>query len=102
MAEIARLASNGDEWFAGAFDAEPIAAMEMSIPFAAALRALRDQAPQLTPAELYDGVIHVDGLPAVIGRWGAMEQRLQNLETVDRKRVVEGKCVSVSVDLGGS
>src|SRR3546814_849476 len=60
MAEIARLASNGDEWFAGAFDAEPIAAMAMSIPFVAALRPLRDQAPQLQPADLYDGVVPVD------------------------------------------
>jgi ATP-dependent exoDNAse (exonuclease V) beta subunit len=43
---------------------------------------MRGLAPQLTPAEMFDGILHVDGLLGTVGRWGMMEQRLANLEAV--------------------
>jgi ATP-dependent exoDNAse (exonuclease V) beta subunit len=81
-AEMARLSQPGKEWFAAAFEAENAAALEACIPFADKLRALRDSVPQLTPAEMFDAVLHVPGVLTAIARWGAMEQRLHNLEAV--------------------
>ena len=82
LAEIARLACDDDGWLEAAFEDENVAALEACVPFAEALRRMRDLAPQLTPAEMFDGVLHVDGLLATIVRWGSMEQRLVNLEAV--------------------
>ena len=80
--ELARLSSDGDCWFEAAFAAENGAAIEACIPFAESLRRLRDRAPQLTPAEMLDAVIHVPGLLTQIARWGTAEQRLHNLEAL--------------------
>lgn len=52
------------------------------MPFAGELKEMRALAAQLTPAEMFDGVLHVSELLATIGRWGLMEQRLANLEAV--------------------
>jgi ATP-dependent exoDNAse (exonuclease V) beta subunit len=82
LAEIARLACNDDAWVAAAFEADNAAALEACVPFADQLRAMRALAPQLTPVEMFNGVLHVEGLLATIGRWGLMEQRLANLEAV--------------------
>ena len=81
-AELARLSSDGDCWFEAAFAAENGAAIEACIPFAEPLRSLRDRAPQLTPAEMLDAVLHVPGLLTQIARWGTAEQRLHNLEAL--------------------
>jgi ATP-dependent helicase/nuclease subunit A len=81
-AELARLTTDRDEWFEAAFAAENDAAIEACIPFGDSLRALRDRAPQLTPAEIADAVLHIPGLLAVVGRWGAIEHRLHNLEAL--------------------
>lgn len=81
-AEIARLTCDDQNWFAAAFAEENGAALEACIPFAARLRALRDVAPQLTPLEMLDAVLHVSGLIPSVARWGAMEQRLHNLEAL--------------------
>jgi len=82
LAEIARLACDGDDWLEAAFQPESIFALEACVPFAAQLREMRSLAPQLTPAEMFDGVLHVEGLLATIARWGLLEQRLVNLEAV--------------------
>lgn len=80
LAEIARLVCDDDGWLEAAFEGENVAALEACVPFAEALRRMRDLAPQLTPAEMFDGVLHVDGVLATIGGWGSIEQRLVNLE----------------------
>lgn len=80
-AEIARLC-NDDGWFGAAFSDEAEAGLIACIPFAEALRACRTQAPQLTPAEMFDAVLHAEGLLARICSWGLVEQRLHNLEAV--------------------
>ena len=82
LAEIARLACDDDSWLAAAFEPQNVAALEACVPFAERLRDIRTLAPQLTPAEMFDSVLHVEGLLATIGRWGLMEQRLANLEAV--------------------
>lgn len=82
LAEIARLACDDDVWLAAAFEADSATALEVCVPFAGRLRDMRALAPQLTPAEMFDGVLYVEGLLATIGRWGLMEQRLANLEAV--------------------
>lgn len=82
LAEMARLTCEDDDWLSAAFERDNIAALEGCVPFAPRLREMRALAPQLTPAEMFDGVLHVEGLLAVIARWGMMEQRLLNLEAV--------------------
>jgi ATP-dependent helicase/nuclease subunit A len=82
LAEIARFVSGEDQWVNAVFEQDGIAALEAEIPFAGQLKELRAMAPQLTPAEMFDGVLHVEGLLTTMGRWGAMEQRLTNLEAV--------------------
>ncbi len=82
LAEIARLASDDDGWLGAAFESENLSALEGCVPFADQLRRIREAAPQLTPAEVFDAVLHIDGLLETIGPWGAMEQRLTNLEAV--------------------
>jgi ATP-dependent exoDNAse (exonuclease V) beta subunit len=81
-AELARLSSDGDCWFEATFATENRAAIEACIPFAEPLRSLRERAPQLTPAEMLDAVLHVPGLLGQIERWGGLEQRLHNLEAL--------------------
>jgi ATP-dependent helicase/nuclease subunit A len=81
-AELARFAGDGEEWFAAAFAPDNGPAIEACIPFAGALQALRERVPQLTPAEVFDAVLHSPGLLPLIGRWGALEQRLHNLEAL--------------------
>jgi ATP-dependent exoDNAse (exonuclease V) beta subunit len=81
-AELARLCTDGNSWFEAAFAAVNTAAIEACIPFAESLRYIRGSSPQLTPAEMLDAVLHAPGLLALIGRWGAIEQRLHNLEAV--------------------
>lgn len=82
LAEIARLACNDDRWLAAAFEPQNVAALEACVPFAESLGVIRSLAPQLTPAEIFDDVLHVEGLLATIGRWGLFEQRQANLEAV--------------------
>lgn len=82
LAEIARLACADDGWLTAAFEEHNLVALEACVPFAEQLREMRALAPQLTPAEMFDGVLHVDGLLATVGRWGMVEQRLANLEAV--------------------
>ena len=79
-AEIARFCTDGNVWFEAAFAAENRAAIEACNPFAADLRALRVRAPQFTPLEMLDAVLHVPGLLTLIGRWGMPEYRLHNIE----------------------
>jgi ATP-dependent exoDNAse (exonuclease V) beta subunit len=81
-AELARLSNDGDCWFEATFESENRVAIETCIPFAEPLRSLRDRAPQLTPAEMLDAVLHVPGLLGQIERWGSVEQRLHNLEAL--------------------
>jgi ATP-dependent helicase/nuclease subunit A len=81
-AEAARLSTDDGRWFEAAFAEENATAIEACIPFGEKLRALRERALQLTPAEMVDSVLHVPGLLDVVARWGGTEQRLHNLEAV--------------------
>lgn len=82
LAELARLSCDDDGWLAAAFEANNLAALEECVPFTGELKTLRALAPQLTPSEMFDGVLHVEGMLATVARWGMAEQRLANLEAV--------------------
>ncbi|HEX8402674.1 MAG TPA: UvrD-helicase domain-containing protein [Allosphingosinicella sp.] len=82
LAEIARLSCNDDRWLGAAFEENNIAALEACVPFIRELKNLRVLAPQLTPSEIFDGVLHVEGMLATVARWGLAEPRLANLEAV--------------------
>lgn len=82
LAELARLATDNDEWFSAVFDEDAKAGLIARLPFADALAAIRDRASQLTPAEILDALLHADTVFGTILRWGNAEQRLQNLEAL--------------------
>ena len=82
LAEMARLISNDEGWMGAAFEPDAAAALAAGVAFAPALKAIRDRAAQLTPTEVLDAVLHIEGLGDVIGLWGSLEQRLHNLEAV--------------------
>jgi ATP-dependent exoDNAse (exonuclease V) beta subunit len=82
LAEVARLSCNDDGWLGAAFEKNNIEALEACVPFTEELKNLRALAPQLTPGEMFDGVLHVEGMLATVARWGLAEQRLANLEAV--------------------
>jgi len=82
LAEMARLTKDDEEWLDAAFGQEAAEALLASLPFAQNLADIRAHAYQLTPAEALDAVLHIEGLGGLIGRWGAYEQRLHNLEAL--------------------
>lgn len=81
-AEIARLATNDEMWLTAAFEEQSVVVLEACVPFIDQLRAVREATPSLTPAEVFERVLHVDGLLTVVAKWGSMEQRLVNLEAL--------------------
>lgn len=82
LAELARLANDGDDWFKAAFDEQARDRLIALLPFSAALTEIRVRSPQLTPAEVFDALLHADGVLPTLVAWGAAEHRLQNLEAV--------------------
>ncbi|WP_336966654.1 UvrD-helicase domain-containing protein [Sphingobium aquiterrae] len=82
LAEMARLTNDDEGWLDAAFDPEAAEALLAGLPFARSLTDIRVHAYQLTPAEALDAVLHIEGLGELIGRWGAYEQRLHNLEAL--------------------
>lgn len=88
LAELARLGSDSDGWFASVFEADARAGLAAGLPFADALVEIRGRAPQLTPAEVLDALLHADTVLDTMLRWGDAEQRLQNLEAL--RGLVEG------------
>ena len=82
LAEIARLSCDDDGWLGAAFEQNIVEALEACVPFTQELKDLRSLAPQLTPGEMFDGVLHAEGMLATVVRWGLAEQRLANLEAV--------------------
>jgi ATP-dependent helicase/nuclease subunit A len=82
LAELARLATHDDEWFSAAFDKDAKAGLIAHVPFADALAAIRDRAPQLTPAEVLDALLHAETIFSTMLSWGSVEQRLQNIEAL--------------------
>lgn len=82
LAEIARLANNDDRWLEAAFSEDSAEALMTSLAFAQTLKDIRGHVYQLTPTEALDAVLSIDGLTALVGRWGAFEQRLLNLEAL--------------------
>ena len=82
LAEIARLSCDDDGWLGAAFEQNNVEALEACVPFTQELKDLRSLAPQLTPGEMFDGVLHAEGMLATVVRWGLAEQRLANLEAV--------------------
>lgn len=82
LAEMARLSRDDEGWMEAAFAPDAAVALAAGVAFAPALTAIRDRAAQLTPTEVLDAVLHIDGLGDLIGRWGSFEQRLHNLEAL--------------------
>jgi ATP-dependent exoDNAse (exonuclease V) beta subunit len=82
LAELARLSCDDDGWLGAAFEQNNVEALETCVPFTQELKNLRALAPQLTPGEMFDGILHVEGMLATVARWGLAEQRLANLEAV--------------------
>jgi ATP-dependent exoDNAse (exonuclease V) beta subunit len=82
LAELARLTNDDEQWLEAAFGVDAAEALMASLPFAQSLQDIRSHAYQLTPAEALDAVLHIEGLGLLIGRWGAYEQRLHNLEAL--------------------
>lgn len=82
LAELARLATDDDRWFAAAFDDDARASLLGELPLGHSLARVRDQAPQLTPVEVFDGLLHAGAIFSTILSWGSPEQRLQNLEAL--------------------
>ncbi|CAN5258189.1 UvrD-helicase domain-containing protein [soil metagenome] len=82
LAEMARLTNDDEEWLDAAFGVNAAEALMASLPFAQSLQDIRSRAYQLTPAEALDAALHIEGLSTLIGRWGAFEQRLHNLEAL--------------------
>ncbi|MFN7089710.1 MAG: UvrD-helicase domain-containing protein, partial [Allorhizobium sp.] len=88
LAELVRLAEDGDDWFQAVFVEKPRDQLIALLPFSTALAAIRDRSPQLTPSEVFDALLHADGVLSTLLAWGAAEQRLQNLEAV-RSMIVD-------------
>lgn len=82
LAELCRFAREDDEWLAAAFAEAPREALRAALPFAEELEDLRARAAQLTPAEMLDAVLHLPGLVALVGGWGALEERWHDLEAL--------------------
>jgi ATP-dependent exoDNAse (exonuclease V) beta subunit len=82
LAEIARLSCDDGGWLSASFEENNVDALEACVPFNTELKKLRALAPQLNPGEMFDDVLHVDGILTTIVRWGSAEQRLANLEVV--------------------
>ncbi len=82
LAELARLATDNDEWFTAVFDENAKAGLIARLPFADSLAAIRERAPQLTPAEVLDALLHAQTIFSTMLSWGSAEQRLQNLEAL--------------------
>ncbi|RYE07198.1 MAG: DNA helicase UvrD [Hyphomicrobiales bacterium] len=82
LAEIARLSTAGDDWFGAAFADDKTEALKACLPFAESLEDIRAAAPQLTPAEVFDAVCHIDPIAATVRGWGDGEQRLANVEAL--------------------
>jgi ATP-dependent exoDNAse (exonuclease V) beta subunit len=82
LAELARLCGDHAAWLDAAFEPPEVHALEACAPFVEDLRALRGMALRLTPAEMFDAILHADGLLGVVTAWGAPEQRLANIEAV--------------------
>ena len=82
LAELARLATVGDEWFSAVFDGDATTGLIAHLPFAGALTAIRERTPQLTPAEVFDALLHTETVLDTVFAWGDAERRLQNLEAL--------------------
>nr|WP_231420827.1 UvrD-helicase domain-containing protein [Sphingomonas sp. Leaf205] len=82
LAELARLASDDDGWFSSVFDDDARAGLAARLPFSEGLTAIRERAPQLTPGEVFDALLHAEGVLDTMLSWGEAEQRLQNLEAL--------------------
>lgn len=82
LAELARLSCDDDGWLSAAFEQNNLDALEACVPFTQELKNLRALAPQLTPREMFEGILHVEGMLATVARWGLAEQRFANLEAV--------------------
>ncbi|WP_428150902.1 UvrD-helicase domain-containing protein [Brevundimonas sp.] len=88
LAEMARLANDDEAWFGAVFDDTARDRLIALLPFSTALAEIRERSPQLTPAEVFDALLHAAGVLATVVAWGASEQRLQNLEAV-RSMIVD-------------
>lgn len=82
-AELARLAGRDERsWLEAAFAENADAAFHDAVDVATDLVALRGRRHDLTPAEVLDAVLNVDGVLEVVRGWGDAEARLANLEAL--------------------
>lgn len=82
LAELSRLMSNDEQWFAAAFANEPKPALISLLPLAAEIAAMRESAVHLTPSEALDALLHADGLYDRVLAWGQSDDRFQNIEAL--------------------
>ena len=82
MAEIVRFIKPAAVWSDAVLRERPREALEALVPFAAALRLLREKLPRLTPGEALDAVLHLDGFLDLVRSWGETRERFDRLETL--------------------
>lgn len=82
LAELSRLMSNDERWFAAAFVDEPKPALISLLPLAAEIAQLREHAAHLTPSEALDALLHANGLLDRVLAWGQGDDRFQNIEAL--------------------
>ena len=81
-AEVTRLTGGPTDWLEAAFADRTAEPWRAYVPFFDALVALRGRVPDLTPTELLDEVLHLDGLLATVRSWGDATRRLDHVEAL--------------------
>jgi ATP-dependent exoDNAse (exonuclease V) beta subunit len=81
-AEVARFTGGPNDWLEAAFGDHEADPWRAPVPFFDALAALRARVPDLTPAEVLDEVLHLDGLLATVRAWGDAARRLDHVEAL--------------------
>ena len=81
-AEVTRFTGGPTDWLEAAFEDRASEPWRAYVPFFDALVALRERVPDLTPAEVLDEVLHLDGLLATVRSWGEATRRLDHVEAL--------------------
>lgn len=81
-AEVTRFTGGPTDWLEAAFADVGGEPWRAHVPFADALDDLRGRVPDLTPAEVLDEVLHLDGLLATVRSWGDAGRRSDHVEAL--------------------
>jgi ATP-dependent exoDNAse (exonuclease V) beta subunit len=85
LAEMAHLFGNGEgqpAWFEASLEEDGLARIEAMVPIAKSLRDVAEGGRHKTPLEFLDAVLGAGGVSQAILRWGAIDDRLLNLEAL--------------------